>query len=183
MKVLIINGITNDPSYNAIESEIEADLTSLSTHDVDYFKLRDMNINFCTGCWDCWVKTPGLCAIKDDQSMILEKFVQADTVLFISPVIVGYESALLKKTKDRIIPIAHPYIEMYNGEQHHRQRYPKSPEFNVLLIEDDFTEKEDITIIEETYQRISLNFKSTLKKLYSINSKGGNGHVLSHFKW
>jgi multimeric flavodoxin WrbA len=183
MKLVILNGIPDDANYFEIEKSIESDINNLTSHNVDYFKLRDLKISFCTGCWDCWVKTPGECAIRDDQTKILEAFVHADHVLFVSPIIVGYESALLKKTKDRIIPFAHPYIEIYKGEQHHRKRYPKSPDLSVLLIEDEFTDTEDIHIIKDTYTRISLNFQSTFKDLKSIDCKGGNTHVLSSFKW
>lgn len=183
MRLTIINGIPHDPKYFDMEKIIESELNSLSSQHVDYFKLRDMNINYCTGCWDCWVKTPGVCRIDDDQTGVLESFINCDEVLFLSPILVGYESALLKKTKDRIIPSAHPYIEIYKGEQHHRQRYPKSPKLNVLLIEDEFSEKEDVDIIRHTYERIALNFQTSLKIVKTVSYKGGSSHVLSDYKW
>lgn len=183
MKLTIINGIPNDSKYFDMEKIIETELNAFSSHDIDYFKLRDLNISYCTGCWDCWMKTPGECRINDDQTNILESFVNSDEVLFLSPILVGYESALLKKTKDRIIPSAHPYIEIYNGEQHHRRRYPRLPKINVLLIEDEFSEKEDVDIIKHTYERIALNFQSSLKTLKTVSYKGGPSHVMSDFKW
>lgn len=182
MKLLILNGIPDNPSYLPLEKEIEAQLASTREHEIDYFKLRELNIHYCTGCWDCWVKTPGLCAIKDDQAQILAKFPHSDRLLFISPVLVGYESALLKKTKDRIIPTAHPYIEMVHGEQHHRQRYAKSPDFGVLLLKDENTTQEDLNLIRETYDRVGLNFRSKILTFDAVDTQGGIENAITHFK-
>ena len=44
------------------------------------FELIDtagMNISHCIGCNYCWLKTPGICAIKDDYTPILKKMNQA----------------------------------------------------------------------------------------------------------
>ncbi len=35
-------------------------------HSVDCFSLSKMDLQFCTGCWSCWWKTPGKCVIHDD---------------------------------------------------------------------------------------------------------------------
>lgn len=179
MKILIVNGIPVNEKHFEIETAIVNEINNNTTHQIDYFVLRDMNIHYCTGCWDCWVKTPGRCAIKDDQEQILSRFPHADMVLFISPVIAGYESALLKKSKDRLIPAAHPYIKIFKGEQHHRQRYKKSPKLSVLLIEDENTTKEDIDLIKYTYQRIALNFHSDLTGFHAIKDAGGVKNVLN----
>lgn len=184
MKILILNGITDDPNYLDYEKQLESSIkanTNIDT-DIQYFKLRDLNIHYCTGCWDCWLKTPGICAIKDDQEEILSAMPHADKILFVSPILVGYESSLLKRTKDRIIPYAHPYIEIYNGEQHHRQRYPHSPDFSVLLIKDELTEDCDLDVIKSTYERVALNFKTTLQQFEAVDTIGGIDHVITNFK-
>ena len=174
MKLLILNGIPNNAKYLEYEQEIEKSVLENSIHQIDYFRLRDMDIHYCQGCWDCWVKTPGKCAIKDDYEQVLSRLANADMVLYITPVILGYESSLLKTCKDRSIGIAHPYISIYKGEQHHIKRYDKTAEISVLLIKDDDTMQEDIDVIKATYFRNSLNSrKDDTSRFAVIDNTGG----------
>lgn len=160
---IIINGITNSDF-----DDFEAGLEQMNLEDSVYFKLRDMNINYCQGCWDCWVKTPGICSIKDDYEQILSKIPSAERITIITPIIAGYESSLIKKFKDRLIPMVHPYVEIYKGEQHHLQRYAKNPDFRVIVLEDEYTTEEDIVTIKDLYERTSLNLRYKLIGVESI---------------
>lgn len=38
----------------------------------------------CLGCNDCWLKTPGICAIKDDYSELLKDYLAYDTTIFLA---------------------------------------------------------------------------------------------------
>lgn len=171
---LIINGIT-DPSFDEFEEHLE----QVAHTDSKYFKLRDMTINYCQGCWDCWVKTPGKCALKDDYEQILSVMPSADLVTVITPIIAGYESSLVKTFSDRMIPVAHPYIEMYKGEQHHRQRYGKNPDYKLIILEDEFTTEEDIIAIKELYERMMLNFRAKLIEVVTIKKGADFTHVIN----
>ncbi len=174
MKILILNGIPDDKKYLSYEKEIEKAVSTNTTSEIEYFRLRDMNINYCRGCWDCWVKTPGLCGIKDDHEMILSRIPNVDMVLYISPVISGYESSILKTCKDRSIGTAHPYITIHKGEQHHVQRYDAMPDISVMLITDEDTTQEHIDLISSTYFRNALNFrKDDTSKFTTISNPGG----------
>lgn len=51
------------------------------------FELIDttgMHISHCVGCNSCWLKMPGICAIKDDYAPILKKMSKAGQVWLIS---------------------------------------------------------------------------------------------------
>ncbi len=162
MNDIIINGIPDGYDFAEFESKLE---TSVPEGD-HYFKLRDMNIGYCQGCWDCWVKTPGVCRMKDDYEQILSKIPHADHITVITPIIAGCESGLVKRFKDRNIPLLHPYIVVYKGEQHHKQRYRvEMPTFNVIVLEDDDTDAEDVEILTEFYERMMLNFHSSINTI------------------
>jgi multimeric flavodoxin WrbA len=180
MKLLIVNGIPEGDQYIQYEKDFEHIIELNSEHEIVYFKLRDMNINYCTGCWDCWLKTPGLCAIKDDQEEIIKYIPHVDHMIFMSPIIIGYESALLKKFKDRAIPVIHPYIRIHKGEQHHVQRYASTPDLTFIGITDANTIQEDIDLMRHTYERVSLNFDSTLLNFHTSNDIGGVANVFSN---
>lgn len=180
MNLMIIDGIPRDHIYADYSDIIVKALLAQQNHKINYFRLRDMTIKHCTGCWSCWYKTPGLCPIKDDQEQITSRLPHSDMVLYITPIIAGYESALLKTCKDRSIPTAHPYITIRNGEQHHYERYDHAPDISVLALTEEDTSPEDIDLLKETYKRVALNMDNKNVQIYQSNTKeGGITHVLN----
>ncbi len=86
------------------------------------------HIQPCVGCFDCWVKTPGLCIqTKDNANSICRDFARSDAVLLLSKVTYGSHSPDVKAMLDRIIPNALPFFETVEGEMHHPKRYAKVP--------------------------------------------------------
>jgi len=128
-----------------------------------------MNLHYCTGCWSCWWKTPGKCSIKDDAEPIFKSVINSDFFIFASPLIAGFTSSLLKKITDRFIVLLHPYIELKNGENHHRKRYTKYPDFGLILKNESVTDHEDIEIISDIYDRLAINFHCKKKYLKCID--------------
>jgi multimeric flavodoxin WrbA len=102
-------------------------------HRVRRFALRELDLAFCTGCWSCWWKTPGLCAFADGIVAIHQELSRADFVVWASPLILGNVSALLKKAQDRFVPMIHPYISIQGGECHHRPRYAREPDIGLIV--------------------------------------------------
>ncbi|MCP5108494.1 MAG: flavodoxin family protein [bacterium] len=166
MKITILNG--NPNGRNRLFDQFLAKLTIFlekQEHSVTNLKLRGMDIRYCTGCWGCWVKTPGECIFKDDSATVCEESINSDLLIFASPMLMGFTSAVLKKTMDRMIPLVHPYIEFDQKESHHRKRYDNYPALALLLDKtaDPLTDDEDIAITTDIFKRVSLNFKSDLK--------------------
>ena len=48
-----------------------------------------MRIAPCVGCNSCWLKTPGVCALKDDYEQILKAYLEYDAAIFISGTSLG----------------------------------------------------------------------------------------------
>jgi multimeric flavodoxin WrbA len=169
MKILIMNG---SKSGSAIESRVSEIMSSVSEkgHSVKELLLRYMNYSPCRGCFNCWVKTPGLCVFKDDGDLLCREFLSSDIVILASPLIMGYPSALTKNALDRIIPLIHPYLEDVGGEVHHMKRYKKYPSLALLLEKSGDTDDEDIEIIKEIFERAALNLRSSLKFLRLTDS-------------
>ena len=162
MKILFLNGSNTGSEMNSyIRSVMNS--VSASGHEVRELVLRDMNYSPCRGCFNCWVKTPGLCIFKDDGDILCNEFLTSDIVVLASPVIMGYPSALAKNALDRIIPLLHPYLEDFGGEVHHMMRYEKYPALALLLEKMEDTDSEDIEIIHDIFQRAALNIQSSLK--------------------
>ncbi len=100
--------------------------------NVTAYDLDGMDVKSCRGCFACWLKHPGTCAIKDDEELILKAMAGSDVQVWITPVTFGGYSAALKKSLDRFIPISLPFFTKRQGEVHHPLRYEKRPSLLAL---------------------------------------------------
>lgn len=90
--------------------------------------LREMAIRHCTGCFGCWVRTPGVCVIPDEGRDVAREAVRSDLLVFFGPVTFGGYSPELKKAVDRIVcPMLLPFFVRVEGEVRHPPRYGKRP--------------------------------------------------------
>jgi multimeric flavodoxin WrbA len=172
MKVTILNGNPDNSSsyFNAYINDFQS-ILKLKGFTVKTFHLHEMDIKSCTGCWGCWVKTPGECNIPDDSIEVRNSVINSDWLVFASPLIMGYTSALLKIMQDKLIPLLHPYFELVNDECHHKSRYEKYPKIGLIYSKEPDTDHEDIKIVKNIYKRMALNFKSELVFAESIEYK------------
>ncbi len=162
MRIAILNG-NPDAENTKFDNYLKtlSDLLESTNNSVTTFKLREMDINYCIGCWGCWVKTPGECIVPDDSMDIRRKVINSDFTLFASPIIMGFPSALIKKAHERFLPLIHPYFELVQNEVHHKARYDKYPVIGLLLEKNKTTDDEDIKIISDIYIRDAINFKTS----------------------
>ena len=162
MKITILNGNPNadNVKFDNYLKEL-SDLLKSSKHTVTILQLRDIDVRYCIGCFGCWVKTPGECIVADGSRDICREYINSDLVLFASPVIMGFTSALLKKAHEKLIPLIHPYLELVQSEVHHMARYDKYPLMGLLLGKSEDTDEEDIEIISDIYRRDAINLKTS----------------------
>jgi len=158
MKALIINGGVS-LKFKSINSSIER---LLNSYFVESVFLEEKLIEPCRGCFACWISTPGVCMIKDEEEEIIDKMIKSDLVVFLTPVVFGGYSSLFKKFLDRIIPILLPYFKRVKGEYHHLKRYDKYPKVVVIGVC-----KEKNNEVEETFSKLigrnSLNWHNTFR--------------------
>jgi len=82
----------------------------------------------CLGCFGCWTKTPGHCAVKgDEEASFIEAMYRADLVLLGGATPYGCFALPIKAALDRAIPLLLPYFRKYRGEMHHVPRYSHLP--------------------------------------------------------
>lgn len=80
----------------------------------------------CTGCFGCWIKTPGRCVITGDaQNELLRRFATCKRFAVVSRIRYGGMSSVNKIAYDRCIGFLQPfmYINRTVGEMHHPPRY------------------------------------------------------------
>lgn len=163
MNILILNG---GPSggrggtcrmiRETVENESRAKGWNVTAYDLD-----GLNIKPCRGCFACWLKHPGTCAIEDDEKLILKAMAGSDAQVWITPVTFGGYAPALKKALDRSIPNILPFFVKVHGEVHHPQRYENRRSFiafGTLAAPDAEAER----IFHSLVQRNTLNLGSVM---------------------
>jgi multimeric flavodoxin WrbA len=162
MQITILNG-EPDP-FSGFDNYLHqvAQRLVASGHAVTTIELRELDLKGCSGCFGCWLKTPGECVKRDDSATVCRAAMGAGLLVLASPVIMGFTSALLKRAADQMIPLVHPFLVIEGGEMHHRARYASYPEFGLLLGAGEDTDAEDIEITAAMWGRMARNLKSRL---------------------
>ena len=62
----------------------------LSGKEVEIMDTSLMKIAHCVGCNQCWLRTPGVCAFKDDYEEILKKLVKTDSLWIVTDTRFGF---------------------------------------------------------------------------------------------
>ena len=99
MNILILSGSPRKGGNTELLAEAFAK-GAAAHHHVEIVSVRDYKVNPCLGCNACF-KTNGVCAQKDDMTILYEKMSQADMLVIASPVYFYGISAQLKAVIDR----------------------------------------------------------------------------------
>jgi len=144
--------------------------------EVELFYTRKLNINPCTGEFNCWLKTPGECYHNDDMKLILPKFIEADVVIIASPVYCFGLTGPMKNILDRIIPIAHPFLELRDGHTRHLPREKPKIRKYVLVSNCGLWEKDNfdslISYMETFCKNTGSEFAGTLLRPHGEAMRG-----------
>jgi len=160
MKITIINGAPSERYSPFSQAFQNFKHQYTDSNEVTIFNLKDLSINYCTGCFNCWLKTPGICTLKDDMEMLLKENAKTDLILFTSPICAGTMTALTKKVLDRMIPVVLPYIKNFDGECHHPRRYDNRPDLGIVVMDNGNTDIESTSLLFNMFDRLAKNFHS-----------------------
>jgi len=123
MKITILDGQnTKENTSWAVYMQALVGQLQDNGHDVQHILLMDKDIHTCTGCFGCWVKTPGTCVIADDGRAFAEALYPADLVVIVTRIPFGSYAPSVKRVLDRSIPVLLPFFTVHEGEMHHVQR-------------------------------------------------------------
>jgi len=137
----------------------------------------DGTINKCIGCFGCWIKTPGVCVIKDKYKNMGELLSKSEEEIIISKCFYGGFSPFVKNVMDRSISYVHPYSKRRNGEMHHKPRYDHHIEMKVWFYRENITDQEKLTaneLIKANSINLACNYSgvSYVKDLSEITFNG-----------
>lgn len=80
----------------------------------------------CKGFYDCWLKQPGVCALRDGIEHLGREIAAAKKLIIVSRSSYGGLSADIKRALDRSISSNLPFFDVRGKELHHQIRYPSN---------------------------------------------------------
>ena len=135
--------------------------------DIEIIDTANMKIAHCMGCNQCWLKTPGVCAIKDDYETIVKKLVKVDNLWIVSDTHFGFLDYRGKRILDHIMPMLNMYIIFRDGWMRHQLRYHS---LNVGVI---YKGDGDQQMLEEWCNRTAANLGGRSLGVLAIDDASG----------
>ncbi len=148
--ILIVNTTKDRAVTDRLKTAIQADKT-----EYEIVEAGDMKISHCIGCNYCWLKTPGICSIKDDYEEILKKMVKADQLWVVSDTALGFLDHKGKNIFDRILPLVTMHLKFKGDQMRHVTRYKRKTDIGII-----YCGEGDREYLERWNGRTALNFGS-----------------------
>ncbi len=162
-----------DTTKAHIGEQIEKELCARGAdrNGLERIDTTGLHISHCIGCNYCWLKTPGICAIRDDYEPILKKMSKADQVWLITDTSFGFVSHQTKNIMDRVMPIITMYLHFKDKEMRHVMRYDHQPDLGII-----YTGEGDEDYLNRWCGRTALNFGS--RSLGAFRAEEREGAIL-----
>ncbi|MCJ7700569.1 MAG: flavodoxin family protein [Anaerolineales bacterium] len=107
MKVLVLHGSPRkNRNSDTLARYFLNGLGESREQAIQHFYLNELTISPCQGCLSCETSEDHTCAILDDMQDIYAAFIQADLIVFATPMYWGYLTAQLKTAVDRMEALA-----------------------------------------------------------------------------
>lgn len=117
-KILVLNGSPKNEKSLTMRL-VESFLSGVSDISIDVnienINLYEKDIKPCAGGFECWTITPGKCAKEDDMNTLLEKYIEADIIIWATPLYHYGITSVMKKFLERTLPIFLPFIDPEGG--------------------------------------------------------------------
>lgn len=157
MDTIILNGSLKHQHHLIPIQKILVEELGSAGWSTETILLNEVKIRSCLGCFKCWDTTPGICIQKDEAQDIVQKIIQSDLVIFLTPLTFGGYSSELKKIIERMLGLLLPGVTIIKGETHHLRRYERYPSLLAFGVTETQNEDEE-QIFNTLIERHSLNF-------------------------
>lgn len=107
MKIAVLNGSPRKINTTALV-EAFADGAKEAGHEVEILQVGKMKIGGCLGCEYCHGKGEGKCVQKDDMDKVMPAYLNADMIVYASPVYYFDVTAQLSAAMQRVYAIGKP---------------------------------------------------------------------------
>lgn len=168
MHALVINGSPKGASSNtmwltnAFVSGFPEEVT------VKTVTLRDKDIHPCMGCFSCWTKTPGQCALKDDMQELYQDILEADIIIESFPLYFAGVPSRMRMMTERCLL----FTKRYEGS-------PEDTFHSILEMEEHSLKGKKMVLISSCgYVSMDTMFEALLKEYDLICGSGNYTRIL-----
>ena len=163
MRLLMVNTLPQDaPAALAAVRELEQ-----TVPEVRVIHAYEKNFRPCVGCNACWLKTPGVCSIRDGYEELLQAYLEYDAVVFLAGTALNFVDHRMKNVIDRLLPLATMYTRIVDGQCRHVPRYEKRFRFGLL-----YDGTADFGYLNEWMGRVALNLNGSSLGAWPIRQAG-----------
>jgi Multimeric flavodoxin WrbA len=157
MKLLILRSNPRKNGYTQRLTDLFVKGSQEAGADITDINLCDMDLKHCLGCYCCWLQTPGTCILKDDIGGLFQQFLDADTIVFSSPLNAYSVNSHLKVFLDRTLALAQPgFVMTPQGLVGNRLRYPeKWPKKMAAIVVGAFKGEENFSAVQSMFELYS----------------------------
>ena len=152
MRLLIVNTMPREA--RGAQAAIEELRKAVS--DCRVIDTYGINLKPCVGCNACWLKTPGICSIRDGYEELLKAYLEYDATVFLAGTALNFVDHRMKNIIDRLKPLATMHIQITDGQCRHVPRYDKRFRFGLLY--DGFADR---AYLNEWMGRVALNLSGS----------------------
>ncbi len=115
MKALVINGSARkEKGCTAMILNPFMNGMKQAGAQVNLLYTKQLNVNPCTGEFDCWYKNPGKCYINDSMQPVYSKLREADILVLGIPVYLPLPGEM-QNFLNRLMPLLNPILRYRNG--------------------------------------------------------------------
>lgn len=107
MKLTVIFGSPRKKNSYLVTRAFEEELRKLGPVQFEYIFLNKLSLKPCIGCHNCLFYGKERCPLPDSVQETLESMLQADGLIFVSPVYVSQVTGLMKNFIDRFSFLSH----------------------------------------------------------------------------
>lgn len=126
--------------------------------EVEVVYLRRMKIQPCIGCFNCWFRTPGICAIKDDIHILRDKLMESDIIIYATPVYLFSCTGYMKILMERLLfPFTMPEFFLVDNKVYHPARFPDQKWKSLLIANGAFDGEDVFKPLIDMYERMLKN--------------------------
>ena len=131
MNILVVNGSPRAENSNSMK--LTRVFLDGADYDAEIIAVAKLRIKPCLGCFACWQKTPGQCAVKDDMAEVLNKIIAADVIVWSFPLYYFSLPGSLKNLIDRELPLNLPFMSDDTANGGHPPRYDLSRQRHAVI--------------------------------------------------
>jgi multimeric flavodoxin WrbA/putative sterol carrier protein len=154
MKLLILRSNPRKNGYTERLTDFFVTGSKEAGADIIDIDLCAKDVKHCLGCYGCWIQTPGKCVLNDDMQQLVELFLDADVIVFSTPLNAYSVNSRMKAFLDRTLVLARPgFVITPKGLVGNCLRFPeKWPKKMAAIAVGAFKGEENFAAIRSTFE-------------------------------